>query len=285
MRVKTMWVENSQRAVAVALLGWVVACVGESTPLATQNDGNGGSGEETGTDGWVVELDSCGSFESGTGSQLVDPARECFTSYQDCRSGHIFQLRCDGLGCLCFTDGWPQAGPEIGAIRTPRCPIAREAAELCDWPDSVGSFAQGTEPIQGLPCEDATDAKDCECVDGHLMCPGANGCTVVGDFGLGGAVGRALHFRSNGTFYVADSADVTYEEVADENAAGFHGTWTLTDALLSMRSEHSSYSPTCELEPGRYEVTFDDECQLTALTAIDEPCSEREVLETSLTPL
>lgn len=119
------------------------------------------------------------------------------------------------------------------------------------------------------------------------MCPGAGGCNVVGDFIGEGGDGIALHFRAEGTFYAADSEDATFEAVFDNAERGYWGTWILNDALLSVRSRDppNGYADTCSEEPGRYNVTFDDNCQLTALEAVDEPCSKRAGLNTTVEPL
>lgn len=274
-----MLVVNSKRALTIGLMGWVTACSGESTPLASHKQA-----DSRGTTGTQPES-GCGSYIDGAGEQLVDPPGACFTSYVDCDNDHIYQLTCDGLECTCVLDGSPQLS--LDPIRTPRCLSGREATELCEWPSTFNDASPlGLAALQGLPCEDASDPGDCECVDGRMMCPGAGGCNVVGNFIPEDSTGPALHFRADGTFYAADSSDASYEDVASGNADGFYGTWSLSDALLSVRSHHpASGDPTCDREPGRYTATFNDDCQLTALEAIDEPCSPRAVLTTPLAPL
>lgn len=261
----------TKRALAVGLVSWVGAC-GEE---ASSNADDGADAEEP----------ICGWYVDNGGAQLVDPPRTCLGSY--CDDGVIYQVLCDGLGCTCLIDGWPQESLPNGVVRTPRCPRAREAASLCGWPASFGETAADlVGAIQGLPCEDAVDAGDCECVDGAMMCPGAGGCNVVGDFAAGDAE-IAIHFRADGTFYVADSADTTYQAVSEGSASGFHGTWALTDARLSVRSLHpgSDWDVDCSREAGRYAVTFAENCRIESLKAIDEPCLARAALNTSLAPL
>jgi len=68
--------------------------------------------------------------------------------------------------------------------------------------------------------------------------------------------------------------------------------WVLQGDVLSVRSRHASGSryasadaATCAEQPGRYTANFDQDCNLTELSLLDDPCAERHVLATELAPL
>ena len=266
---------NLKTMVKVAALGSLalaVACVGKTeTPLATEDtSAEGGQG-----------LVACATFLSGGGAQLVDPPRMCTAIYSSCTDGHIYEMQCDGLGCICFFDGWPQDGSQNDLIVTPRCPLMDEAAKLCGWPIGLGPNASfGTGAIQGLPCDvGISEGTNCECVDGRFMCPGIDGCNMVGDFEPSSGELPSLHFLADGTYYTAEvTASASFDQVVAGTASGSFGTWSLAGDVLSVRSREPDGDANCSGAPGRYAVRFNGACELTELSLLDDPCEARAPL-------
>ncbi len=251
------------------------ACASETeTPLGSES---GLSASELGS------VQCSAIFSKGTG-QLVDPPDTCLASWSDCSDGKVYQVQCDGLECLCLVDGWPQPSSE-GFRAINHCPEIDEAASYCAWPIRLPTGVDaGSAPFDTAPCNDAISDDDrCQCLDGRWSCPGVDGCTMSGSYVASGLQVPTLQFHPDGSFYVAVADEnATEDELRSGAASGFFGSWLLQGDVLSLRSYHNPASEDdCSGLAGRYAVEFNESCELTSLTLLDDACHARQVLATS----
>jgi hypothetical protein len=227
------------------------------------------------------EVTCSGISSNASGLQLVDPPGTCSELHSGCSNGQIYEVACDGLECECRVDGQPTGKAPLG-----RCPDVYEAAELCDW--SVSPAFSGRSLVQqGLPCREAgPTSADCYCLDDRWMCPGAQGCNMVGAYRPVAREVPVVTFLADGTFAVAErTASASLSQIVQEQASGFYGTWTLQGDVLSLRSKYASgRERACSDTPGRYTPTFDAACHLRELARVDDECQARLFLATSFEP-